>query len=192
MPSSPPAFRSRPLPRFRARSLVALLLLGATGCAHSSTSCCRPADTSCQEPHPPETANQLPAYRARFDRPRPVVAILGENSGTELTDFAIPYGILARSGVAEVITVSTQPGALQMRPALKVQPDATLAEFDVRFPQGADYVIVPAVVRFDDAALIAWVRAQGGKGATLVSICDGAAVVAGTGLMDGRRASFLA
>ena len=51
--------------------------------------------------------------------------------------------------------MSTQPGVLRMRPALKVQPDATMAEFDVRFPQGADYVIVPAVVRFKDPALIA-------------------------------------
>jgi transcriptional regulator GlxA family with amidase domain len=76
-----------------------------------------------------------------------------------------------------------------MRPALKIQPDASIAEFDARFPQGADYVIVPAVVKFNDPTLLAWVKAQGVKGATLMSICDGAAVVAGTGLMDGHRAT---
>lgn len=135
------------------------------------------------------TEESLPVYRARFERSRPVIAIVGENSGTELSDFAIPYGVLARSGVAEVVTVATQPGVLRMRPALKVQPDASIAEFDARFPDGADYVIVPAVVKFQDPTLLAWVKAQGVKGGTLVSICDGAAVVAGTGLMDGRRAT---
>ncbi len=170
--------------------LLPLFLVGATGCAHStSRPDQKPVPAPRQAPHSQEAANRIPAYRARFERPRPVVAIIGENSGTELTDFAIPYGVLARSGVAEVIAVSTQPGVLHLRPALKVQPDATIAEFDARFPQGADYVIVPAVVQFRDAALIGWVKAQGEKGATLMSICDGAAVVAGTGLMDGRRAT---
>lgn len=135
------------------------------------------------------TAQSIPAYRPRFERARPVVAIIGENSGTELSDFAIPHGVLVRSGVAEVFTVATQPGVLRMRPALRVQPDSTIAEFDERFPQGADYVIVPAVVKFKDPVLLAWVKAQGEKGATIMSICDGAAVVAGTGLMDGRRAT---
>ncbi len=134
-------------------------------------------------------AQPIPVHRARFERARPVVAIVGENTGTELTDFAIPHGVLVRSGVAEVITVATQPGVLRMRPALRVQPDTTTAGFDARFPEGADYVIVPAVVKFSDPALLAWVKAQGEKGATLMSICDGAAVVAGTGLMDGRRAT---
>ena len=137
----------------------------------------------------PTVATTIPAYQPRFGRQRPVIAIIGENSGTELTDFVIPYGVLSRSRVAEVITVSTQPGILRMRPALKVQPDATIAEFDARFPEGADYVIVPAVVKFRDPTLLAWVRAQGAKGSTLMSICDGAAVVAGTGLMDGHRAT---
>ena len=131
----------------------------------------------------------IPAYEPRFGRPRPIVAVVGENAGTELTDFAIPYGILQASGAAEVLSVATQPGLLRLRPALTVQPDATIAQFDARFPEGADYVIVPAVMKYKDPTLLAWVKAQGGKGATLVSICDGAVVVAGTGLMQGRNAT---
>lgn len=135
------------------------------------------------------TATPIPAYQPRFGRQRPVVAVVGENAGTELTDFAIPYGVLSRSGVVEVITVATQPGVLRMRPALRIQPEATAAEFDARFPDGADYVIVPAVIKFRDPTLLAWIKSQGAKGGTIVSICDGAAVVAGTGLMDGHRAT---
>ncbi|WP_332851313.1 DJ-1/PfpI family protein [Duganella sp. S19_KUP01_CR8] len=135
------------------------------------------------------TAGEIPAYQDRFGRAKPVVAVVGENSGTELTDFVIPYGVLARSGAVQLLSVAPQTGPLSMRPALKLQPDATTAEFDQRYPQGADYVIVPAVVKPDDATLVAWVAAQGAKGATVVSICDGALIVANAGLFKGKRAT---
>jgi|SRR5471032_89929 len=132
-------------------------------------------------------SGKIAPYQARFGRARPVVAIVGENRGTELMDFAIPYGVLARSGSVDLYTVSTQPGALQMRPGLRIEPQTTIADFDARFPDGADYVIVPAVVHSDDATLLAWVAAQGAKGGTVVSICDGALVVANSGLLKGHR-----
>jgi putative intracellular protease/amidase len=134
-------------------------------------------------------AGDIAPYQDRFGRAQPVVAIVGENGGTELTDFVIPYGVLARSGAAQVIAVATQEGPLKMLPALTVQPQATIGEFDQRFPDGADYLIVPAVAKHADPGLVAWVAAQGAKGATVVSICDGALVVANSGLFDGRRAT---
>lgn len=132
---------------------------------------------------------QIAPYRPRFGRTRPVVAVIGENRGTELTDFVIPYSVLVRSGAAEVLSVATEPGVMQMRPALRIKPAASVAEFDARYPDGADYVIVPAVVHSDDIPLRSWVAAQGAKGATVVSICDGAIVVANAGLLKGKRAT---
>ncbi|MCX6953547.1 MAG: DJ-1/PfpI family protein [Verrucomicrobia bacterium] len=174
------------LPRFTRPLWVSAALLGLAGCATGgpaeATAPAAPAAASAP-------ADSLPPYQARFGRRQPVIAIVGENSGTELTDFVIPYGVLAASGAAEVVTVATQPGVLRMRPALTLQTQETIAQFDVRFPAGADYVIVPAVVKYQDPTLLAWVKAQGVKGSTLVSICDGAVVVAGTGLMEGRRAT---
>jgi putative intracellular protease/amidase len=135
------------------------------------------------------TAGDIPAYENSHGRDKPVVAVIGENSGIELTDFAIPYGVLARSGAVQLLAVATQPGAVNLRPALKIQPHADIKEFDARFPDGADYVIVPAVGKADDPGLLAWVVAQGAKGATIVSICDGALVLANSGLLKGRRAT---
>lgn len=134
-------------------------------------------------------AENIRPYQARTDRSRPLIAVVGENSGTELTDFVIPYAVLSRSGVADVLSVATLPGILKLRPAVQVQPQATTAGFDELHPDGADYVIVPAVNKADDAVLLAWITAQAAKGATIVSICDGALVVANTGLMRGRRAT---
>ena len=134
-------------------------------------------------------AGDIAPYQARFGRAQPVVAVAGDNKGTELTDFVIPYGVLSRSGAADVISVATGPGVMTMRPALSLQPDATLAQFDKRYPDGADYVIVPAVTNYATSALGPWVAAQAAKGATIVSICDGVLVVAGSGLLKGRRAT---
>jgi transcriptional regulator GlxA family with amidase domain len=128
-------------------------------------------------------------YVSRHGRERPLVAVVGHNAGTELTDFVIPYAVLQRSGAVEAVTVSTEPGPITMRPALLLQPDVDVHGFDSRFPDGADYVIVPAVVHRDDAGLLSWIRTQYDKGATIVSICDGALVVANTGLLRGRRAT---
>jgi putative intracellular protease/amidase len=127
-------------------------------------------------------------YQPRFGRAKPLVAIVGLNEGTIISDFAIPFGVMARSGVAEVVSVSVRPGPVKMHP-LTFELQSTIDDFDSRYPEGADYLFVPAVENFADPALVQWVKAQGGKGCTVISICYGALVVASTGLFDGRRAT---
>jgi len=134
-------------------------------------------------------AERIAPYEPRFARARPVVAVIAENLGTEVSDYLVPYGVLAESGAAEVVAVATEPGPIRLMPALRVDPQETIASFDARFPEGADYVVVPAVHRQDDPALLGWVAAQAGKGASVVGVCDGAWVVAGVGLLRGRRAT---
>lgn len=122
-------------------------------------------------------------------RARPLVAVVGLNEATETTDYLMPTGILRRADVADVIMLAARPGPVRLYPALAVQPDATIADFDARHPEGADYVVVPAMGRDDDPAVLAWLRAQSGKGAIVVGICAGAKVVAAAGLLDGMRAT---
>lgn len=122
-------------------------------------------------------------------RQRPLIAIIGVNDGTETTDYLMPYGILRRADVADVVALATQPGPVQLHPALRVEPDATTAVFDAQHPEGADYVIVPAMMRDDDPDVLTWIRAQSAKGAMVIGVCVGATVVGASGLLDGRRAT---
>lgn len=122
-------------------------------------------------------------------RARPLIAVVGINDGTETTDYLMPYGILRRADVADVVALGTRPGPLTLYPALTVAPQATVAEFDARHPDGADYVIVPAMRRDDDPVVARWLRSQSAKGAIVVGVCAGAKVVASAGLLDGRRAT---
>lgn len=152
----------------------------------------------------------LPASKAVFDPPaitpqeadatiaalqppnkhaRPLIAIIGINDATETTDYLMPYGILRRADIADVMLLATQPGPVTLYPALSVVPDAGVADFDARHPEGADVVIVPAMSRDDDPAALQWIQSQADKGALIVGVCAGAKVVAAAGLLDGRRAT---
>src|SRR4029078_5625815 len=104
-------------------------------------------------------------------RARLLVAIIACNDGTETTDYLVPYGVLKRSGVADVYALGTRAGAMTLMPALSVTPDTTVAEFVARSPTGADYVIVPAMHDPTNVAVRDFIRAQAAGGATIVSIC---------------------
>ena len=122
-------------------------------------------------------------------RQRPLIAIIGINDATETTDYLMPYGILARADVADVVTLATAPGPVTLFPTLKVEPQATTAEFDAQHPDGADYVIVPAMTRDDDPTALQWIRSQSAKKAIIIGVCVGAKVVGDAGLLHGKRAT---
>ncbi|MEH2496509.1 transcriptional regulator GlxA family with amidase domain [Bradyrhizobium sp. AZCC 1678] len=122
-------------------------------------------------------------------RQRPLIAIIGINDATETTDYLMPYGILKRADVADVVTLATRPGPMTLFPALKIEPQATIAAFDARHPDGADYVIVPAMSRDDDPEALQWIRNQSAKKAIIIGVCVGAKVVGDAGLLHGKRAT---
>ena len=130
----------------------------------------------------------IPSYHPRFGRPQPIVAVVGENTFTELTDFVVPYGVMKESGVANVITLGSKKGPIKMFPALKLEPHLTTSEFDLKYPLGADYVFVPAVHNSNDSALIKWIVEQSNKGTTIIGVCDGVRVVANAGLLTNKKA----
>ncbi|WJS86587.1 DJ-1/PfpI family protein [Paracoccus sp. TOH] len=149
-----------------------------------------PGPAALQPPPVPQAeARAMLAALKPPKRERPLIAVVGLNDATETTDYLMPAGILRRAGIADVVMLAAGPGRVRLYPALAALPDATLAEFDARHPEGADYVIVPAMSRDDDPAVIGWLRQQAAGGATIIGICAGAKVVAAAGLLDGRRAT---
>ncbi len=166
-------------------------VIGAAGAAGGAWMLSLPAARAFTSP-PPIGVSETEALLAALKPPkrgRPVIATIGINDATETTDYLIPYGILRRADVADVLLLATQRGPVTLFPALKVQPHATVAEFDDRHPDGADYVIVPAMSRDDDPVVMEWLRSQAAKGARIIGVCAGAKVVAEAGLLDGKRAT---
>jgi putative intracellular protease/amidase len=144
---------------------------------------------SAAPPIAPEEAEATVAALKPPKRQRPLIAIVGINEQSETTDYLMPYGILRRADVADVVLLATEPGPVKLFPVLKVEPDATTAAFDAQHPDGADYVVVPAMSRDDDPDVLQWIKSQAAKGAIIVGVCAGAKVVASTGLLDGKRAT---
>jgi transcriptional regulator GlxA family with amidase domain len=147
-----------------------------------------PGSGFAQRPEPMRS-DQLSVSPPKAGRARPLVVIVAGNVGAEITDFAVPYGVLKAAGVADVRSLSTGPGPVQLRRSLKIMADQTLSQFDALEPAGADIVIVPAQGGPTDPILIAWVRAQAAKGSTIVSVCEGSRVLASAGLLKDKRAA---
>jgi putative intracellular protease/amidase len=169
-------------------SFGAVGLAGAAGGAWILSLPSATADTAAPPITTGEAETLLDALKPP-KRKRPLIAVIGINDATETTDYLMPYGVLRRADVAEVVLLATDRGPVKLFPVLTVEPHATVSEFDAQHPDGADYVIVPAMSRDDDPAAVAWIRGQATKGATIIGVCAGAKVVAEAGLLDGKRAT---
>jgi len=141
------------------------------------------------QPVPQTEADALLASLKPPKRERPLIAVVGINDATETNDYLMTTGILRRADVADVVMLTTGQGPVRLYPALTVEADGTIADFDARHPEGADYVIVPAMSRDDDPAVLAWLRDQAEKGAMIIGVCAGAKIVATAGLLEGRHAT---
>ncbi len=128
----------------------------------------------------------LPAPKA--GRIKPLIVVVAETAGAETSDLIVPYGVLKESGVAEVRSLATDAGRIKLTRGLSIMADETIARFDAEEPAGADIVIVPAQASPKDARIAKWLRAQAAKGATVISVCEGARVLANAGLLAGKRA----
>jgi len=131
-----------------------------------------------------------PAPAADQRRAKPVIAVIAENQGTEITDFLVPFAVIADSNLAKVHAVAMSEGPVMLHPSMAaVDLPETTASFAKLYPDGADYVIVPAMHMPDNPAVAAWLRDQQAHGATIMSVCDGAKVLASAGLLEGRTAT---
>jgi putative intracellular protease/amidase len=171
---------------------VAAMVLLAPGGAPAPAPVAAPIDDA-------EHAQTIEAMRQplQHGRKRPVIAFVALNEATEITDLLVPYGVISRADVADVAVVAERAGPISLFPfgvgkgpeLLRIEPQATMRAFDERHPDGADYVVVPAMWPRNDKAVMDWIVAQHRKGAKIVSVCNGSITLAAAGLLDGRRAT---
>lgn len=129
------------------------------------------------------------ALAAGAAQARPSVVLLADPKGVETTDLLAPYAILSDSGAVEVTVVSSSLEPAPLMPGVgRVKPQATWIGYDRSHPGGPDMVIVPYMMSRDPQRA-AWLRDKARQGARIVSICDGALILADAGLLDGRQAT---
>ena len=145
---------------------------------------------------PIASAEAQPVRAPAFDGRRLAIIVAG-NRGTEITDSLPLVELLEESGAFEVRIVAPERIVSPFRSSavgnagLDFVPDMSFADYDALVGRAPDLLLVPylSAWQHEDAAVIPWIRAHVGPQTTLLSICQGAEVVAATGLFDGYNAT---
>jgi putative intracellular protease/amidase len=115
------------------------------------------------------------------------------NRGSEVTDVLVPYEVLSESGAFNVYTAAPEQRPATLSGGLDLLPQLSFAELDRRLGgEDPDVVVVPAmwdVGSPEQRPVTEWLREHAEGTGTVVSVCDGAEVLADAGLLDGRRAT---
>src|SRR5918997_4183902 len=137
-------------------------------------------------------AAELPAPPGH-DPDKPTAVVLLSNRGSEVTDVLGPYEVLSESGAFNVYAAAPKREAATLSGGLDVQPQLTFAELDRRLEgEDPDVVVVPAMWDVGSPGhrpVAEWLKEHAEGTGTLMSVCDGAEVLADAGLLDGRRAT---
>ena len=137
-------------------------------------------------------SGELPAPPGH-DPDKPTAVVLLSNRGSEVTDVLAPYEVLSESGVFNVYAAAPEKELATLSGGLDVMPQLSLAELDRRLEgEDPDVIVVPAMWDVGSAEhrpVAGWLKEHAEGTGTVMSVCDGAQVLADAGLLDGRRAT---
>ena len=117
--------------------------------------------------------------------PRETVAILIFD-GVEIIDYAGPYEVFGQAGFA-VYTVAAKPDAITTAMGMRVTPAYVFGN-----APKPNVIVIPGggvVNAQEDPATINWIRDRSKDAEQVLSVCNGAFILARTGLLDGLSAT---
>ncbi|MET8998754.1 DJ-1/PfpI family protein [Amycolatopsis sp. NPDC004169] len=134
-----------------------------------------------------------PAAPVPHDPAKPTAVVVVGDRGAVVSDALAPYEILAATGRFNVYTVAPHRAPKPLTGGLDLVPDFDFAGLATRLGSRApDLVVVPAFPDVGEPStepVTSWLRAQAAHGSKLLSVCNGGAVLASAGLLDGRPAT---
>jgi len=142
--------------------------------------------------------DKIPAYTGAnnfhyaiplYDSLKRTVVIVANNEGTELFDMMAPYYLFNATDKANVYVVAKNRFPIATKKGVFVLPQSTFNEFDsLRIK--ADVIVIPFLAVADsanqDPVIVHWIKKHYAADVTILSICDGSATAAATGLYDGK------
>lgn len=166
--------------------LVALLVPVAVGAANATSAL---GDVfASRSDHPAVGAQARP-----YDPTRPTAVVVLGAHGTVIADALAPYEILASTGAFNLYTVAETAAPVPLTGGLDVVPDLTFDQLDARLGGASpQLVVVPAMPDTGTpsaAPVTTWLRRAATHGSLMLSVCNGAELLASAGLLDGRRAT---
>jgi transcriptional regulator GlxA family with amidase domain len=107
----------------------------------------------------------------------------------ELLDYYGPLEMFGSTGHGlKIVTIAEKVGAVR-----SVQGPSTVAEYDFTNAPALDLILLPGGIgtmeQLGNAAMLNFLRTQSARAETVMSVCSGSAILAKSGLLDGRRAT---
>ena len=129
--------------------------------------------------------------------PRPVAAAEPLSVGFLIRDGVYNTELTAPWDMFHHTVFHTQPGmrvftvAPSLDPVTSFEDLRVLPDYDFRTAPDIDVLVVPSCEHsmdsdLEDEEMLAWVRKVGGEADWILSLCDGAFVLAAAGLLDGK------
>lgn len=118
--------------------------------------------------------------------------IIVGNKGTEITDFLVPYQMLAETGSFNVFTVAPRRVLSPLNGGLDFVPHFSIGEVDDYLGKSPDLIVVPNIPNIqspEDKVLIDWIRKKDDGSTVFLSICEGARTLAAAGLLQSKKAT---
>jgi putative intracellular protease/amidase len=135
---------------------------------------------------------ELPAAPV-YDPAKPNAVVLLGAAGAQVTDVLAPYEVLSVTGAFNVYAVAPERRLVPLSAGLGVIPHLSLAELDERLAGEEPAVIVvpamPGVGGHAHQPIADWLQAHANSSTILLSICNGAEVLADARILVGRRAT---
>lgn len=136
-----------------------------------------------------EGANNFSYHLPTFDGAKKNVIIVANNDGTELFDMMAPYYLFNATEKANVYVVAKNKFPIVIKKGLFILPQSTFGEMDsLRIKP--DVIVIPFLAVADsihqDPVIVNWIKEHHTPDLTILSVCDGAATAAATGLFDGK------
>ena len=128
---------------------------------------------------------QLPAY----DSLKKTIVIIANNEGTELFDMMAPYYLFNATDQANVYVVAKNKFPIVVKKGFFLLPQMTFDQVD-SLRLHPDVIVIPFLSVADslhqDPVILNWIKKHYSSDVNILSVCDGAATAAATGLFDGK------
>jgi putative intracellular protease/amidase len=135
-------------------------------------------------------SSHLKGSKPTYDSTKKTVVIVADNDGTEMFDLMAPFYLFNATGKADVYVVSEKKAPILLVNSLFILPHYSFSEID-SLHIAPDVIVIPNVTVHlktpPKALTVNWIKNHYTGSNIILSICDGSATAAATGLYDGKR-----
>ncbi|MEP7263869.1 MAG: DJ-1/PfpI family protein [Bacteroidota bacterium] len=149
---------------------------------------CQSIKTFTKKPEPFQGDNNFEQSTVTFDTTKKNIFIVANTKSTELFDMIAPFYLFNVTGKANVFIVAENKFPIQVKDKLYVLPQITFHEID-SLRLHADVIVIPFLGVIDtnqNPVIVSWIKNHYSTTTKILSVCDGAATAAATGIFDGK------